>query len=148
MLSNFIKSNKIIQIMQPKKLKYNKIHKKKFQKFKYKTFLLKFGVYGLKSLESGFVSSYQFKTLKYVILKNFKKQGKIWYNTFPNFPVTAKPIEVRMGKGKGNLKHWSFFVPSGFLILEVFSIINISKVLSHLKKGQLKLPMKTKIVFQ
>ena len=102
----------------------------------------------MKSLESGFISSYQFKTLKFVLLRSLKKQAKIWYNTFPNIPVTAKPIEVRMGKGKGSLKHWSFFVPSGFLILEVFSNINNSKILSHLIKGQLKLPIKTKIISQ
>ena len=122
--------------MQPKNFKYEKLHKKKIQKFKYKTFFLKFGFFALRSTKSGFISSYQFKAVKQILLKNFKKQGKIWFNIFPNIPITAKPIDVRMGKGKGSIKHWSFFVPSGFLLLEIFSNLNKMTILAFLKKGQ------------
>ena len=117
------------------------------KKFKYKTFFLKFGFFALKSTKSGYISSYQFKAVKQIFLKNFKKQGKIWFNIFPNIPITAKPIDVRMGKGKGSIKHWSFFVPSGFLLLEIFSNLNKMTILAFLRKGQLKLPIKTKVVF-
>ena len=133
--------------MHPKNFKYEKLHKKKFQKFKYKTFFLKFGFFALKSTKSGYISSYQFKAVKQILLKNFKKQGKIWFNIFPNIPITAKPIDVRMGKGKGSTKHWSFFVPSGFLLLEIFSNLNKMTILAFLRKGQLKLPIKTKVIF-
>ena len=122
--------------MQPKNFKYEKLHKKKIQKFKYKTFFLKFGFFALRSTKSGIISSYQFKAVKQILLKNFKKQGKIWFNIFPNIPITAKPIDVRMGKGKGSIKHWSFFVPSGFLLLEIFSNLNKMTILAFLKKGQ------------
>ena len=121
--------------MQPNKFKYTKLHKKKFRKIKYKTLFLKFGTVGLKALESGFISAYQLKSIKFVLSKNLKRKGKIWFNAFPNIPVTAKPIEVRMGKGKGNLKHWSFFVTPGFIILEVLSNLNRLSIAAILKEA-------------
>lgn len=134
-------------MLQPKKFKYNKLHKKKFKKFRYKKLLLNFGIIGLKALESSFISSFQLKSLKILLLKKFKRKGKIWFNIFPNIPVTSKPVEVRMGKGKGNLKHWTSYVTAGSLILEIISNLNLLNVISTLKKASIKLSLKTKIVF-
>ena len=67
---------------------------------------------------------------------------------FTDNPITAKPIEVRMGKGKGNLKHWSGFVQSGFIILEIISNINKLTIVSIIKSASIRLPLKTKVVFQ
>jgi len=134
-------------LLQPKKLKYKKLHKKKFRQFKYKTLFLKFGTVGLKALECSYISSFQLKAIAFILSKKLKRKGKIWYNVFPNYPVTAKPIEVRMGKGKGNLKHWSGFVNSGSIILEVISNISELSVVSILKSASIKLPLKTKVVF-
>nr|QYC61847.1 ribosomal protein L16 [Actinocyclus sp. mgcode 4] len=134
-------------LLQPKKLKFKKLHKKKFRQFKYKTLFLKFGTIGLKALECSYISSFQLKSITFALSKKLKKKGKIWYNVFPNSPITAKPIEVRMGKGKGSLKHWSGFVNSGFIILEVMSNINKLSVVSILKSVSIKLPLKTKVIF-
>ena len=135
-------------LLQPKKIKYKKLHKKKLRQFKYKTLFLKFGTVGLKALESGFISSFQLKAIAFILSKKLKRKGKIWYNVFPNNPITAKPIEVRMGKGKGNLKHWSDFVQSGFIILEIISNINKLTIVSIIKSASIRLPLKTKVVFQ
>lgn len=137
----------LIFMLQPKKFKYKKLHKKKFRNFKYKTFFLKFGTIGLKSLEFSFLSSFQIKSINLILSKKLKRKGKIWFNTFPNIPITAKPIEVRMGKGKGNLKHWSSFVYSGFVFIEVFSYLNQFNIISILKNSSIKLPFKTKVIF-
>ena len=113
------------------------------KKFKYKTFFLKFGFFALKSTKSGYISAYQFKAVEQILLKNFKKQGKIWFKIFTNIPVTTKSIDVLTGKGKGS----SIFVPSGFSLLEISSNLNKMTILAFLREGQLKLPIKTKIIF-
>jgi len=136
-----------MKMLQPKKIKYYKLHKKKYRQIKYKTLFLKFGTIGLKALEFSYISSFQLKAIDFILSKKLKRKGKIWYNIFPNLPITAKPIEIRMGKGKGNLKHWSSFVSTGFIILEVISNISRLSTVEILKKASLKLPLKTKVIF-
>lgn len=133
--------------MQPRKFKYTKLHKKKFKSLKYKTLLLKFGQIGLKAVESGFLSVYQLKAIKFTLSKKLKRQGKLWFHTFPNIPITAKPVESRMGKGKGSVKHWAVFLTAGSFILEIFSKLPVIKLASFLKEAQIRLPIKTKIFY-
>ena len=85
--------------------------------------------------------------MKILLSKKFKRKGKTWFNFFPNMPVTSKPVEIRMGKGKGNLKHWTSYVTAGSIILEIISNLNLLNVISILKKASLKLALKTKVVF-
>jgi len=131
----------------PKKIKYKKLHKKKFSKIKYKKLFLNFGTIGLKALESNFISSFQLKSLNFILSKKFKRKGKIWYNFSLNIPVTSKPVEVRMGKGIGNLKHWTSYVKAGSVILEIVSNLNFLNIISILKNASVKLALKTKIVY-
>jgi len=93
--------------------------KKKFSKIKYKKLFLNFGTIGLKALESNFISSFQLKSLNFILSKKFKRKGKIWYNFSLNIPVTSKPVEVRMGKGKGSLAFWEAQVDAGQILLEL-----------------------------
>jgi len=147
-ISEFIYLIHIIFFMlQPKKFKYKKLQKKIFKQFRYKTLFLKFGTVGLKAIECSFISSYQIKSINLILSKKLKRKGKIWFNIFPNMPITAKPIEVRMGKGKGNLKHWSGFVTSGFIIIEIISNLNRLNIMSILKNASIKLPFKTTVIY-
>lgn len=134
--------------MQPKKFKYSKIHKKKLKNIKYKrkTFLLHFGQLSLKAIECGYLSSYQIKSIKLILARHMKQQ-KVWFHAFPNIPITSKPIEVRMGKGKGNIRHWSYFVSSGFKILEIFSNQALNKIIKILKGIQIRIPLRTKVFY-
>jgi large subunit ribosomal protein L16 len=77
--------------------------------------------------------------------KKIKKQGRVKVNIFPDTPISKKPIEVRMGKGKGNVDHWVFKVKPGFILFEV-ETSSISTAIKALEAGQIRLPIKTKII--
>ena len=128
----------------PKKIKYKKTKKGKLVKFEFKTNNLKFGTIGLKSIESGLISSAQLEAARQAITRKIKRKGKIWIRIFPYVPITSKPTGVRMGKGKGQLSHWSAKVRGGTVLFEVCGV-NENIVISALKTGGAKLPIKTKI---
>jgi len=108
-------------MLEPRKIKYKKIHKPcvKQDKLDYKTLFPILGVYGLKSLESGRLSVMQLMSAKKILLKKLKKNGQIIVNVFPHYSVTKKPQEVRMGKGKGEHKEWVCLVKAGCILFEV-----------------------------
>lgn len=134
----------------PKKSKYKKQQKGKyFNKIGGLTDSfnqLKFGSIGLKSISTNRLSSKQLETLRQTVTKLIKKSGRVVINIFPSTPITKKPIEIRMGKGKGNIDHWVFKVKPGFIICE---IVTDSKETAFfaLKSVQKKLSIKTKIIF-
>jgi len=106
-------------LLQPKKFKYKKLRKGKLKKFVYNS-KLNFGLIGLKSTESGLITSKQIESARQAISRKIKKKGgKIWIKIFPNIPITKKPNEVRMGKGKGNLSHWAAKIRGGSIIFEI-----------------------------
>jgi large subunit ribosomal protein L16 len=107
---------------------------------------LMFGSIGLKSLESGRLTAKQIQSVKQVINKKIKKIGRLKVNVFPQIPVSKKPVEVRMGKGKGNVDHWVFRVKAGVVLYEIetTSLLNSIKAL---ELSQRRLPLKTKIIF-
>jgi large subunit ribosomal protein L16 len=111
-----------------------------------KRYLLKAGTLGLKSLSAKRLNSKIFETLKLTITKLIKKSGKLIIHGFPNTPVTKKPLETRMGKGKGNVNRWIFKIKPGFILCEILTNdINVG-VLAF-KAVQKKLNIKTKIIF-
>ena len=118
----------------PKRTKYRKYRKGSIKGFELKNKDLKFGFYGLKSLESGRITA-----------KQIKPYGKVWVRIFAHLPVSSKPSEVRMGKGKGNFSYWSGVVKKGQIL---FEISGVSKEIAFysLKLGSDKLPFKTKVV--
>ena len=90
--------------LQPKKTKYKKVHKGKLSKFNFCSNKLKFGNIGLKATNSGTISSRHIEAARQAIVRKLNRKGKLWIRVFPTMPITAKPTEVRMGKGKGNVK--------------------------------------------
>ena len=107
---------------------------------------LMFGSIGLKSLESGRLTAKQIQSVKQVINKKIKKIGRLKVNVFPQIPISKKPVEVRMGKGKGNVDHWVFKVQPGMILFEVETEFK-SLVMKALKLVQLRLSVNTKIIF-
>lgn len=108
---------------------------------------LKFGSFGLKSIESAKLNSKQIESARKVIARYMKRAGKIWIKVFPHIPVTKKPAEVRMGSGKGSVEYYIAKIKPGRIIFEVDGIEEM-QALSSLKKAAAKLPFKTKIISQ
>jgi large subunit ribosomal protein L16 len=132
----------------PKKSKFKKLQKgSKFNKIAGVSSLwkLKFGVIGLKSIVSGRISSDELEAARQSISKVIKKFGKLRTNIFPDTPITKKPIEVRMGKGKGSVNHWVFRILAGVTIFEI-ETSNVFLGLKSLKTAQYRLSIKTRIV--
>jgi large subunit ribosomal protein L16 len=128
--------------LQPNKLKYKKVKKGKLSKLEFKANTLKFGEIGLKAKMSGMISARQIESARRVITRKMKKKGKVWIRIFPDLPVTAKPTESRMGKGKGAVSHWVSRVRSGTVLFEICGIPkHIAK--EALKSGSSKLPINT-----
>ena len=132
--------------LQPKKIKYKNIHKNKLKLLEFKTNTIKFGDVGLKSLNSGTVTSRQIEAARQAINRKIKRKGKVWVRIFPSLPITRKPTEARMGKGKGSLSHWAVKVKSGSILFEICGISNKNSITAF-KTGGAKLPVKTGIVF-
>jgi large subunit ribosomal protein L16 len=130
--------------LQPKKLKYKKIKKGKLSKFEFKTNLLKYGTIGLKAAESGTITARQIEAARQAIVRKSKRKGKIWIRVFPCIPVTKKPTEIRMGKGKGSTSHWAVIVKNGTVLFEMCGVEEILAIPAF-KTGGAKLPLKTVI---
>ena len=130
--------------LQPKRSKYKKSRKGKLTKLNFKSNKLIFGSIGIKALESGIISSRQIESARQAIARKIQRKGKIWIRIFPNYPVTKKPIEVRMGKGKGSVSHWAAKVSGGTVLFELGGIPD-NIALSAFKTGSAKLPIKTLI---
>ena len=130
--------------LQPKKVKYNKVRKGKLKKVTFKQNSLKFGTIGLKALEAGTISARQIEAARQAIVRKIKRRGRLWINIFPHIPVTNKPTEVRMGKGKGAVKYWASKVSQGTVLFELCGV-NEKNAMLAFKTGGAKLPIKTKI---
>jgi large subunit ribosomal protein L16 len=132
-------------LMQPKKTKFKKIKKGVLKKLEHKTNSLSFGTIGLKAIESGTISYRQIEAARQAINRKLNRKGKIWIRIFPNYPVTKKPVEVRMGKGKGQVSYWASKVAGGNILFEICGISN-DKAVHAFNAGSSKLPIKTKII--
>jgi len=133
----------------PSDMKYKKQQKgKSFCRINKKVdfFQLKYGSIGLKALTCGRLTSEEIKTARQVLSKKLKKCGFIKINIYPQTPVSKKPLEIRMGKGKGNVDRWVFKVRSGMILFEAESEFK-SLVVKALKLVQLRLSIRTRIVF-
>ena len=135
-------------MFKPKKTKYKKYQKGRLKSNSCSLLHLTFGCYGLKSLESGRITSWQIESLRQNINRKIKKSGKIWINIFPDIPITSKPSEIRMGKGKGNVDYWIAKVSPGQILFEVIGRDSqySNLIVDALKSGSNKLPVKTLIV--
>ena len=92
-------------LLQPKKTKYKKIQKGNLRQFDPCSNQLKFGTVGLKTIKSGTITSRQIEAARQAIVRKLNRKGKLWIRIFPAIPITKKPVEIRMGKGKGSISH-------------------------------------------
>ncbi len=106
-------------MLMPKKVKYRKQQKGKVRGIATRGFKVAFGDYGLKAMERGLISARQIEAGRIAIIRHIKKGGKMWIRIFPDKPITKKPQETRMGKGKGNVEGWVAPVKPGRIIFEI-----------------------------
>ena len=130
---------------QPKRTKFRKAFKGRISGISKAGTSLAFGEFGLKALEPERVTARQIEATRRAITREMKRQGKVWIRIFPDVPVTAKPIEVRMGKGKGGVDRWVARVAPGRILFEIDGGPEETARLA-LALGAAKLPIKTKVV--
>ena len=132
-------------MLQPKRTKFRKQFKGRIHGEAKGGFLLNFGSFGLKSTEPERVTARQIEAARRAITRHMKRQGRVWIRIFPDVPVSAKPIEVRMGKGKGSTDYWAAKVKPGRIM---FEIDGVSEVIAReaLRLGAMKLPVTTRVV--
>ncbi|OQM34107.1 50S ribosomal protein L16 [bacterium endosymbiont of Pedicinus badii] len=128
-------------MLQPKNTKYRKMQKGRNKGIASKT-TLQFGSYGLKAVTRGRITAQQIESARRVITRSVKRQGKIWICIFPDKPITKKPLEVRMGKGKGNVEYWVAIVKPGTILYEVENFSE-EEAKCAFNLASAKLPVKT-----
>ena len=106
-------------MLQPKKTKFRKMHKGRISGNAKGGFVLNFGSYGLKSLEPSRVTARQIEAARRAMTRHMKRAGRVWIRIFPDVPVSKKPTEVRMGKGKGSVEFWAAKVKPGRMMFEI-----------------------------
>lgn len=131
--------------LMPKRVKYRKAQKGKCRGVASSGDRLVFGEFGLKVLDNGRIRSNHIEACRIAMVRRLRGAGKLWINIFPHKPVTKKPAETRMGKGKGDLDHWVAVVKRGRIIFEISGVPeDFAKNL--LRLVAFKLPVKTKFV--
>ncbi len=132
-------------MLQPKRTKYRKQQKGRNRGLAYKGSKVSFGTFGLKSLDGGYITNRQIEAARIAMTRYMKREGKVWIRIFPDKPITAKPQEVRMGKGKGNLDHYVAVVKPGRIMFEIDGVPTDIAV-EALRLAAQKLPVQTKTV--
>ena len=132
-------------MLSPKKTKYRKMQKGRMKGLSQRGHRLSNGMFGVKALDSVFVTSRQIEAARIAATRYMKREGQLWIKIFPDKPITKKPLEVRMGKGKGALDHYVAVVKPGRILFEISGVpIDIAK--EALRLASQKLPVKTKFV--
>jgi large subunit ribosomal protein L16 len=132
-------------MLQPKRTKYRKAHKGRIHGKAKSGTALNFGSYGLKAMAPGRVSARQIEAARRAITRHMKRVGKLWIRIFPDVPVSAKPAEVRQGKGKGSPEWWAARVKPGRVMFELDGVpMEIAKEAFRLASA--KLPIQTKFI--
>lgn len=132
-------------MLSPKRTKFRKAHKGRIHGLAKGGFDLNFGAYGLKALEPDRVTARQIEAARRAITREMKRQGRIWIRIFPDVPVSQKPLEVRMGSGKGSVEYWCCRVKPGRILFELDGVPK-AVAESALTLGAAKLPIKTKMI--
>ncbi len=132
-------------MMQPKKTKFRRAHKGRIKGLATSGASLTFGQYGLKALEPERVTARQIEACRRAITREMKRAGRVWIRIFPDVPVSKKPVEVRMGKGKGPVEFWVTRVKPGRIMFEIDGVSD-AIARESLRLGAAKLPIKTRIV--
>ena len=132
-------------MLQPKKTKYRKVQKGRMKGNSERGHRLSNGMYGIKSLDSYFLTSRQIEAARIAATRYMKREGQLWIKIFPDKPITKKPLEVRMGKGKGAVEYWAAVVKPGRILFEVGGVsLDVAK--EALRLAAQKLPVKTRFI--
>ena len=132
-------------MLQPKRTKFRKAQKGRMKGLSQRGNQLSNGMFGIKSLDSKFITSRQIEAARIAATRYMKREGQLWIKIFPDKPITKKPLEVRMGKGKGALDHYVAVVKPGRIMFEISGVpIEVAK--EALRLAAQKLPVKTKFI--
>lgn len=132
-------------MLQPKRTKHRKQHKGRIRGNAQRGATVAFGSFGLKALEPVWLNNRQIEAARQALTRHMKREGNVWIRIFPDKPITKKPAEVRMGKGKGNLEYWAAVVKPGHILFEAEGVpMQVAREAFELAAQ--KLPIKTKFV--
>jgi large subunit ribosomal protein L16 len=132
-------------MLMPKRTKFRKMHKGRNRGMASRGTTISFGDYGLMACDAGWISSRQIEATRVAITRRMKRVGQVWIRVFPDKPITMKPAETRMGKGKGAPEYWVAVVKPGRILFEINGVDHeLAK--KALSLGAAKLPFKTRIV--
>ncbi|HBQ35274.1 MAG TPA: 50S ribosomal protein L16 [Rhodobacteraceae bacterium] len=132
-------------MLQPKRSKFRKMHKGRIHGQAKGGTDLNFGTYGLKAVEPNRVTARQIEAARRAMTRHMKRQGRVWIRIFPDVPVTSKPTEVRMGKGKGSVDFWAAKVKPGRIMFEIDGVTD-AVAREALRLAAMKLSVKTRTV--
>ena len=132
-------------MLQPTRTKYRNAHKGRIHGHASRCNLMNYGAYGLKAIQPERIIGKQIEEARVALTRHMKRTGKVWSRIFPNIPVSKKPTEVRMGKGKGSPEYWACRVKPGRILFEVDGVTE-EVAIEALYKASAKLPIKTKFV--
>ena len=132
-------------MLQPARTKYRKAHKGRIHGVAERGGSINFGSHGLQAMEPERITSRQIEAARVALTRHMKRAGRVWLRIFPNIPVSKKPIEVRMGKGKGNIEYYVCRVKPGRIIFEIDGVSDVVAK-EAFDRASSKLPIKTKIV--
>ena len=132
-------------MLMPKRVKYRKTQKGKMRGIAYRGSTVSFGEFGMKALDRGWLTNNQIESARVTINRTLKRRGKMWIRVFPDKPITKKPAETRMGKGKGNPEYWVAVVKPGKILFELEGVPE-DLARKAIELAGYKLPMKTKFV--
>ncbi|MEC8968983.1 MAG: 50S ribosomal protein L16 [Bacteroidota bacterium] len=132
-------------MLQPKKTKYRKTQKGKLKGNAQRGAQIAFGSFAIKSVDEGFITARQIEAARIAVTRYMKREGKVWIRIFPDKPMTSKPAEVRMGKGKGAVDHWVAAIRPGRVLFEADGVsFDVAK--EAMRLAAQKLPLKTRFV--
>ncbi len=132
-------------MLQPKRTKFRKMQKGRIRGLAYRGSTVAYGSFGIKTMDEGFITSRQIEAARIAITRYMKREGQVWIRIFPDKPMTSKPAEVRMGKGKGAPSHWVAPVRPGRIMFEVDGV-ELDTAKEALRLGAQKLPVRCKLV--
>jgi large subunit ribosomal protein L16 len=132
-------------MLQPKRTKFRKMQKGRIRGLAYRGSTVAYGSFGIKTMDEGFITSRQIEAARIAITRYMKREGQVWIRIFPDKPMTSKPAEVRMGKGKGAPSHWVAPVRPGRIMFEVDGV-DLDTAKEALRLGAQKLPVRCKLV--
>jgi len=132
-------------MLQPKRTKYRKTQKGKMKGIAQRGHEIAFGSFAIKTMDEAFITSRQIESARIAVTRYMKREGKVWIRIFPDKPITAKPAEVRMGKGKGAPSHWVAPIRPGRIMFECDGVpLEVAK--EAMRLAAQKLPVRTKFI--